>query len=96
MVIPKSPVNRNSGLHPLLGADDIKYVLGAGAWTQEKDKANAEERHQAFVDLIRKAAEATKDEGLEACVEFYKRPEEVERSALGAQGPQTGHADRAL
>ena len=91
MVIPKSPVNRNSGLHPLLGADDIKYVLGAGAWTQEKDKANAEERHQAFVELIRKAAAATKDEGLEACVEFYKRPDEVEsaRASLKDRKPGT-------
>jgi CRISPR-associated protein Csd1 len=26
--VPRSPVERNSGEHPLLGADDIGYVLG--------------------------------------------------------------------
>ena len=40
--VPKSPVNRNSGIHPLLGADDLKYVLGPGAWTKETEKANHE------------------------------------------------------
>src|ERR1035441_5854651 len=59
--MPRSPVNRNSGLHPLLAADDIKYVLGAGAWTAPKDEQNAMERHEAFAALIRKAAAATHD-----------------------------------
>src|ERR1035438_8969695 len=63
--IPRSPVNRNSGLHPLLAADDIKYVLGPGAWTAPKDEQNATERYEAFAGLIRKAAAATHDPALE-------------------------------
>jgi CRISPR-associated protein Csd1 len=38
LTIPKSPVNRNTGLHPLLACDDIKYVLGCGAWTEDKQR----------------------------------------------------------
>lgn len=89
--VPKSPVNRNSGLHPLLGADDIKYVLGPGAWTAPKDVANAEERHQAFVRLIRTAAETTQDQALLACVRFYDRPDQVQaaRDSLKSAKPGT-------
>src|SRR3978361_202673 len=28
LLVPKSPVNRNSGEHPLLACDEAKYVLG--------------------------------------------------------------------
>jgi CRISPR-associated protein Csd1 len=82
--VPKSPVNRNSGLHPLLAADDIKYVLGPGAWTAAKDVRNATERNTAFAELIRSAAEVTKDPALEACARFYERSDQVEaaRDAL--------------
>jgi len=82
--IPRSPVNRNSGLHPLLAADDIKYVLGAGAWTAPEDEQNATERHQAFVGLIEKAAATTKDPALETCAHFYSRSDQVQaaREAL--------------
>jgi len=55
LTIPRSPVNRNSGEHPLLAADDIAYVLGAGAWTGAKpaDQAKAQAHHAAFVELMR-------------------------------------------
>lgn len=87
--IPRSPVNRNSGHHPLLGADDISYVLGVGAWTKAKDKEKQSEHHKAFVELITKAAEATKDPALQACKQFYERPDEIEkaRAALGDAKP---------
>lgn len=80
MVVPRSPVPRNAGLHPLLAADDIKYVLGPGAWTDSKDQLNHEERFGAFVSLIGQAADETKDPALEACRKFYAAPEEVERA----------------
>lgn len=86
MTVPCSPVNRTSGLHPLLAADDIKYVLGCGAWTETKDVDNHTERHVAFVELLRCAADETGDEGLRSCVRFYNRPTEVNlaREALSA------------
>ena len=87
--IPRSPVNRNSGHHPLLGADDISYVLGVGAWTKAKDKEKQSGHHEAFVEFITKAAEATKGPALQACKQFYERPDEIEkaRAALGDAKP---------
>ena len=41
MSVPRSPVKRNSGEHPLLGTDDIAYVLGVGPWTSDKAPASA-------------------------------------------------------
>ncbi len=73
LAVPRSPVPRNAGLYPLLAADDIKYVLGVGAWTGNKDEQNHRERGQAFVELITKAAPETDDEGLRAAANFYQR-----------------------
>lgn len=78
--VPRSPVNRNSGLHPLLAADDLKYVLGAGAWTKPNERQNHTERYEAFVALVGKAAQKTGDSGLKACVRFYSRQAEVEKA----------------
>ena len=78
--VPRSPVNRNSVVHPLLGSDDIKYVLGPGPWTQPKERENHRERHEAFVSLIRKVAQETGDRALAACTLFYDQPAELERA----------------
>jgi CRISPR-associated protein Csd1 len=85
---PRSPVNRNSGEHPLLGSDGIEYVLGAGAWTVASGKDKANRHHKAFVELIRKAADQTRDEALEACSRFYADAAEVEkaRAAMAEKG----------
>lgn len=87
MSVPRSPVNRNSGEHPLLGTDDIIYVLGVGAWTPNKaaDKEKAEKHHEAFVALIDRAAADMQDTSLASCVSFYANAEEVEkaRNAMG-------------
>jgi len=93
MSVPRSPVNRNSGEHPLLGTDDISYVLGVGPWTPDKkaDKDKAEKHHGAFVALIGKAAADTADATLQSCVRFYANAEEVEkaRNALRDAKPGT-------
>lgn len=93
MSVPRSPVNRNSGHHPLLGTDDIAYVLGVGAWTpaQEADREKAEKHHEAFVALIAQAAAETADAALQSCASFYARTEEVEkaREALREAKPGT-------
>ena len=78
--VPRSPVNRNSGEHPLLAFDDAKYVLGTGAWTREGQEADHEAKHAAFVDILQAAADATGDEALEACGRFYAQAEEVDRA----------------
>lgn len=92
MSVPRSPVNRNSGEHPLLGADDIAYVLGPGPWTADKaaDKEKAEKHHQAFVALLRHAADVTGDEALASCVLFYGRPEEVEKARAALREAKAG------
>jgi CRISPR-associated protein Csd1 len=93
MSVPRSPVNRNSGEHPLLGTDDIAYVLGIGPWTPDKsaDKEKAEKHHEAFVALIGKAAAETGDTAVGACTRFYANAEEVEkaRNALREAKPGT-------
>jgi CRISPR-associated protein Csd1 len=93
MSVPRSPVNRNSGHHPLLAADDIAYVLGVGHWTPDKasDKEKTEKHHEAFVALIAKAAATSGDAALVACSAFYANPEEVDkaRSALQEAKPGT-------
>jgi CRISPR-associated protein Csd1 len=92
MSVPRSPVNRNSGEHPLLGTDDIAYVLGPGPWTPDKsaDKEKTEKHHQAFVALLRSAAAVTGDEGLASCALFYDRPEELEKARAALQEAKAG------
>ena len=66
LAIPKSPVSRNSGIHPLLACDDMKYVLGI------------DKKHLAFVALLEAAAAATSDPALQSCTAFYQRADQVE------------------
>lgn len=89
LLVPKSPVNRNNGEHPLLAADDIKYVLGSGPWTVAKDAPKADKLHQAFIELIQKAAAGTHDAATEACALFYQREDQVKaaREALKDSKP---------
>ncbi|MGA9624826.1 MAG: type I-C CRISPR-associated protein Cas8c/Csd1 [Bryobacteraceae bacterium] len=80
LLAPKSPVLRNTGEHPLLACDDMKYVLGD------------EKKHIAFVDLLKEAAAATSDPALQSCVAFYERPDQVDaaRKALADRKTQAG------
>ena len=92
MSVPRSPVNRNSGHHPLLGTDDIAYVLGVGAWTpaHDADREKAEKHHDAFVALIAEAAAETGDAALQACTSFYARTEEVEKARIALREAKPG------
>ena len=90
LTVPRTPVNRNMGLHPLLAADDIKYVLGIGAWTKASEGQNHDERYQAFVNLIREAASATTDSALRTCAAFYASPQEVEKARLAMSEAKPG------
>lgn len=93
LTIPKSPVARNSGLHPLLACDDMKYVLGPGPWTDPKEVANQQERHDAFVGLLRKAASATNDPDIASIVGFYDDSAQVEaaRADFATRKPAPGN-----
>ena len=76
--VSRSPVNRNTGIHPLSGCDDVKYVLGEGSWTKPEQRKNHRERHDGFVDLTKKAAGETKNPALMACASFYDQPDQVD------------------
>jgi CRISPR-associated protein Csd1 len=93
MSVPRSPVARVSGHHPLLGTDFIAYVLGIGPWTHDTaaDRGKETKHHEAFVSLIGKAAAETGDNALASCVLFYANAEEVEnaRNALKEAKPGT-------
>jgi CRISPR-associated protein Csd1 len=78
--VPRSPVNRNAGQHPLLAADEIGYVLSHGPWTKPGDIAKVAKLHEAFVALIRRVEAETRDEALLACSRFYSNPEELQRA----------------
>jgi CRISPR-associated protein Csd1 len=84
LLVPKTPVNRNSGEHPLLACDEAKYVLG----NEEKHL----KKHLAFVALIDAAAAATSDPALASCAAFYQRADEIEaaRRAFGGSKPPAG------
>jgi CRISPR-associated protein Csd1 len=88
--VPRSPVPRNAGLYPLLAADDIKYVLGAGPWTLKNQEQNSQERHVAFTDLIRRSAAETNDEGLIAAAAFYSRPDQLEAARAAMTDAKAG------
>lgn len=92
LLVPKSPVNRNTGLHPLLACDDIKYIVGEGAWTTPNQKENHAERHRAFVAFLNEAATATADPTLQGCAAFYRRADQVDaaRNALAEQKAGAG------
>ena len=84
LLVPKTPVNRNSGEHPLIAYDEAKYVLG----NEEKHL----KKHLAFIALIDAAAAATSDPALVSCAAFYRRPDEIEvaRRAFAASKPAAG------
>jgi CRISPR-associated protein Csd1 len=88
--VARSPVNRNSGHHPLLAADEIAYVLGVGAWTVEKDIDKHTKHHEAFVALIGNAAKVTLDEALQGCERFYSDPDQVERARVAMKEAKPG------
>ncbi|EPR43457.1 CRISPR-associated protein, Csd1 family [Desulfovibrio sp. X2] len=81
--VPRSPVNRNSGVHPLLGCDALPYLLGPrpGVWTAEGKEEKEGRNHAGFVEFVRAVAEETGDPSLAACAAFYADPEVVERAA---------------
>ena len=84
LLVPKTPVNRNSGEHPLIACDEAKYVLG----NEEKHL----KKHLAFIALLDAAAAATTDPALESCVAFYRRADEIEaaRRAFAGSKPPAG------
>lgn len=92
MRVPRSPVNRNSGEHPLLGTDDIAYVLGVGPWAPDKptDREKTERHHEAFVALVSRAANETGDPALVSCAKFYAAPEEAEKARNALREAKAG------
>jgi CRISPR-associated protein Csd1 len=78
--VPRSPVNRNAGQHPMLAADEIGYVLGPGPWTKPADTGKVIKLHQAFVTLINRVAAETQDEALLACSRFYANGNELQKA----------------
>jgi CRISPR-associated protein Csd1 len=92
MRVPRSPVSRVNGEHPLLATDDLAYVLGVGSWTldKESEREKSEKHHKAFVELIRKVAAETGDDALASCVHFYENAEEVEKARAALDKAKAG------
>lgn len=82
LTVPRSPVNRNSGIHPLLGADAIQYVVGPaiGKWSKPEEEIKHKKHHDAFAKLISDLAGESRLPVLLACKAFYDSPAEVEKA----------------
>ena len=82
MLVPRSPVNRNAGVHPMLACDAVQYVLGpaAGVWSDESKIKTHQGYFEGFVEFLSEAYSATEDEALSACVKFYERSDQVEKA----------------
>jgi CRISPR-associated protein Csd1 len=76
MLVPRSPVPRNSGVHPMLAFDSLHYVVGSNApvWGefQKQEKDNLD--HEGFKSFISRVAADTGDAGLLACQRFFSNP----------------------
>lgn len=82
LLVPRSPVNRNTGVHPLLGCDAIQYVVGpfVGVWTGGKEVSKHAAHHSAFTQFIRHAASESDDPALKACAMFYADEAQVAKA----------------
>jgi len=78
--VPRSPVTLTSGAYALLGLGELKYVLGAGQWTEAKNVGRDNERLDAFVERLRHAYDETGDDALAACLRFYESLMELTRA----------------
>ena len=81
LLVPKSPINRNNEIFPLIGCDAADYVLPARLLSDKKVKERDEQKNEDFVALIHTAAQATHDVMLKACAAFYANEEDVKRAA---------------
>ncbi len=94
LLAPKSPVNRNGAVFPLLACDAIQYVLGPkiGVWTKDTDLEKHTRHHQAFIEYIRNSSKDCRDPALTACAIFYENPGKVEKAnqELAALKPKDG------
>lgn len=59
---------RTSGINPKLLVDNSAYVLGIGRDGDKEDRVR--QQHQAFVNLIAKCAQETREPGIEAVYHF--------------------------
>lgn len=92
MLVPRSPISRNSVVAPLVGVDSIQYVVGPGPWTTPPKEANHQHRFAAFVELLGKVAIETADTAVVACTLFYEDQAAVAaaREALAAKKAKDG------
>ena len=76
--VPRFPGTLTSGIYALLGVGELKYVLGAGPWSQKP--ARDTQCLQAFVDRLRQAQSALHLDVLSAVLHFYGSEMEMEKA----------------
>ena len=100
LIVPKSPVNRNSGTYALPGCDAVAYLVGPGeAWSKEKDPVKKERetakqvaQHADFVAKVTAIANDLKAPAWLAAARFFEKAVEVGkvRAALEGENIKTG------
>jgi CRISPR-associated protein Csd1 len=85
LIVPKSPVNRNSGTYALPGCDAVAYLVGPGeAWSKEKDPVKKEResarhvaQHADFVSKVTAIANDLKAPAWLAAARFFGNALEI-------------------
>ncbi len=98
LLVPRTPENRNSGIHPLLTCDAIQYVVGPliDVWSKREQLGRHSDCHSGFIKLINRAATETKDFALEACVHFYNDKAQVEKARQVLAGKKAKGTDSVV
>ncbi len=106
LIVPKSPVNRNSGTYALPGCDAVAYLVGPGeAWSKEKDPVKKERetarqvaQHADFVSKVTAIASDLKAPAWVAAARFFKNAVEVgkARAALEEEKIKAGSITMSL
>ncbi len=100
LIVPKSPVNRNSSIYALPGCDAVAYLVGPGeAWSKERDLVKKEQetakqaaQHADFVSKVTAIASDLRAPAWLAAARFFESAVEVgkARAALEGEKIKTG------
>lgn len=94
LVVPKSPVNRNSGTYALPGCDAVAYLVGPGeAWSKERDPVKKERetarqkaQHADFVSKVTEIATDLKGPAWLAAARFFENAVEIGKARAALEG----------
>jgi CRISPR-associated protein Csd1 len=91
--IPKTG-RRNRSKQANLAVDTANYVVGPCENIAKQNKEKAKISHESFKKLLKEAATATGDPGLQACAGFYDDPGNLDALCKALAGQKATEGDR--